>query len=75
MLEPTHRGLYTGAIGYLGFNGESQFSITIRTLIADQKKRQLHFHTGAGIVADSDPAAEYEETLHKAAGILNACGG
>lgn len=71
-LEPTPRDLYTGAIGYLGWNGESQFSIAIRTLIGEG--RHWHFHAGAGIVADSDPAAEYEETLHKAAGILMACG-
>jgi para-aminobenzoate synthetase component 1 len=67
-LEPGTRGLYTGSIGYLGYNGESQFNIAIRTAVIEDG--QLHFHTGAGIVADSDPAMEYEETLHKAAGIL-----
>ena len=70
-LEPVPRGLYTGSIGYLGWNGESQFNIAIRTLIGDPNC--WHFHVGAGIVADSDPAAEYEETLHKASGILMAC--
>ena len=70
-LEPTPRGIYTGAIGYFGWNGESQFNIAIRTLIGEPD--HWHFHVGAGIVADSDPAAEYEETLHKAAGILTAC--
>ncbi len=69
-LEPVPRGLYTGAIGYLGFNGESQFSIVIRTLI--REGGHWHFHVGAGIVADSDPELEWEETLHKAAGILQA---
>lgn len=71
-LEPCPRGLYTGAIGCLGFNGESRFNIAIRTLIAEAG--ELHFHVGAGIVADSVPAKEWEETLHKAAGILQACG-
>ena len=64
------RGLYTGAIGYFGFNGESQFNIAIRTVILEDDV--AHFHTGAGIVADSSPEREYEETLHKAAGILLA---
>ncbi|MGK0185324.1 MAG: para-aminobenzoate synthetase component 1 [Verrucomicrobiales bacterium] len=69
-LERSSRGLYTGAIGYLGANGESQFNIAIRTVVAEGDV--MHFHVGAGIVADSDPAFEYQETLHKAAGILNA---
>ncbi len=71
-LEPVPRGLYTGAIGCFGFNGESRFNITIRTLVAEDDR--LHFHVGAGIVADSIPEKEWEETLHKAAGILQACG-
>lgn len=71
-LEPVPRGLYTGAIGYFGFNGESQFNIAIRTVILEEGVAR--FHTGAGIVADSVPSAEYEETLHKAAGILLAAG-
>ena len=69
-LEPVPRGIYTGAIGYFGFNGESQFSIAIRTVAIENDQAQ--FHVGAGIVADSDPELEYEETLHKAAGILIA---
>lgn len=69
-LEPIPRGLYTGAIGYFGFNGESQFNIVIRTAILENGL--AHFHTGAGIVADSVPEKEYEETLHKAAGLLMA---
>ncbi|MEZ5301776.1 MAG: anthranilate synthase component I family protein [Verrucomicrobiales bacterium] len=72
-LEPFPRGLYTGAVGYLGANGESHFSIAIRTAVAERGR--FHFHTGAGIVADSDPGREYEETLHKAAGIVQAAGG
>ena len=69
-LEPLARGPYCGAIGYLGFNRESQLSIAIRTAIC--KDGLAHFNVGAGIVADSDPAAEYEETLAKAAGFLAA---
>ena len=66
-LEAEPRGVYCGAIGWFGFNGESQFNIAIRTLVREGRK--LTYHVGAGIVADSDPVAEYEETLHKAAGI------
>lgn len=66
-LEQEPRGLYCGAIGYFGYHGESQFNIAIRTMVREGGR--LHFHTGAGIVADSDPEKEYEETLHKAAGI------
>jgi para-aminobenzoate synthetase component 1 len=69
-LEPVSRGPYCGAIGYLGFNRESQLNIAIRTAIC--KDGYAHFNVGAGIVADSDPAAEYEETLAKAAGFLAA---
>jgi para-aminobenzoate synthetase component 1 len=69
-LEPVTRGPYTGCLGYLGFNRESQLSITIRTAIC--KKGWTSFHAGAGIVADSNPEAEYEETLAKAAGFLSA---
>jgi para-aminobenzoate synthetase component I len=71
-LEHYPRGLYTGAVGFMGFNGESRFSIAIRT--AWVRDGVVQFHTGAGIVADSSPALEYEETLHKAAGLLQAAG-
>lgn len=69
-LEPHPRGLYTGAIGYFGYNGESQFSIAIRTAIFENGR--AHFHAGAGIVADSQPEAEWQETLDKASGLLLA---
>lgn len=69
-LEPVSRGPYTGALGYLGFNRESQLSIAIR--IAILSAEQAWFHVGAGIVADSDPAAEHDETLVKARGFLAA---
>jgi para-aminobenzoate synthetase component 1 len=66
-LEQSPRGLYCGAIGWIGYHGECQFNIAIRTLLRENGK--LTYHTGAGIVADSDPLREYDETLHKAAGI------
>ena len=69
-LEPAPRGLYTGALGWFGFNGESQFSIAIRTVIIERD--EAHFQVGSGIVADSSPEAEWQETLDKAAGILLA---
>ncbi len=69
-LEPVARGPYCGCHGYLGFNRESQLSITIRTAVC--KDGLAHFNVGAGIVADSHPEAEYEETLVKAAGFLTA---
>jgi para-aminobenzoate synthetase component 1 len=69
-LEPLTRGPYTGCLGYLGFNRESQLSILIRAAVC--KGRTAYFQVGAGIVADSVPAAEYEETLAKAGGFLTA---
>src|SRR5690242_15799021 len=69
-LELVSRGPYCGSIGYLGFNRESQLNIAIRTAIC--KEGLAHFNVGAGIVADSSPEAEYEETLAKAAGFLAA---
>jgi para-aminobenzoate synthetase component 1 len=69
-LEPVSRGPYCGCIGYLGFNRESQLNIAIRTAIC--KDGRAHFNVGAGIVADSNAEAEYEETLAKAAGFLAA---
>jgi para-aminobenzoate synthetase component I len=69
-LEPVLRGPYCGAIGYLGFNRESQLNIAIRTAVC--RDGVAHFNVGAGIVADSNPLAEYEETMAKAAGFLAA---
>lgn len=69
-LEPLTRGPYTGALGYLGFNRESQLSIIIRTALV--KGGRVHFNVGAGIVAESSPAAEYDETMAKARGFLAA---
>ncbi len=69
-LEPNARGVYTGAIGFLGFNGLAHLNVAIRTVV--YQNGRLTFHSGGGIVADSEPDAEYEETLVKAQGILNA---
>jgi para-aminobenzoate synthetase component 1 len=69
-LEPTARGPYCGSMGWIGFDGAMDSNILIRTMTAG--KGWLQFPVGGGIVADSDPEREYEETLHKAAGMLNA---
>ncbi len=69
-LEPVRRGLYTGSIGYLGFNGDLDLNIVIRTLVLQKNKGTLQ--VGAGIVHDSDPACEYEETLHKGEALVQA---
>ena len=66
--EPHARGVYTGAIGYFGFNGLSHFNIAIRTAV--YQNGRLTFHAGGGIVADSEPEAEYAETFAKAEGII-----
>ena len=67
VLEAVPRGLYCGALGYFGFHGESQFNLVIRSLVREGPR--VTCHVGAGIVADSVPEQEYEETMHKAAGI------
>jgi anthranilate/para-aminobenzoate synthase component I len=69
-LEPVTRGPYTGCMGYLGFNRESQLNILIRSAVC--KAGRTYFHVGAGIVADSIPSAEYDETMAKAGGFLAA---
>src|SRR5262249_42842897 len=63
-LEPTARGPYCGSLGWLGFDGAMDTNILIRTFTAG--RGWLQFPVGGGIVADSDPQREYEETLHKA---------
>jgi anthranilate synthase component 1 len=69
-LEPTRRGPYAGAVGYFSYNGNSDFAITIRTLLANGEK--AHIQVGAGIVADSDPEMEWKETEHKARALIKA---
>ena len=69
-LEPQTRGLYAGAIGYFGYNGNLDTCIVIRTIVMKGKKAFIS--AGAGIVADSDPKIEYQETLNKAGAMLKA---
>lgn len=69
-LEPLRRGLYGGAIGYLGFDGNLDTCITIRTAII--RDRKIHIQAGAGIVADSDPQTEYIESMNKAGALFSA---
>jgi len=71
-LEPVRRGPYCGAIGYLAPGGHMQFNVAIRTMMV--KGGMVHIPVGGGIVADSDPAAEYEETLVKARAMFAALG-
>jgi anthranilate/para-aminobenzoate synthase component I len=69
-LEPTARGLYTGSIGYIGVDGSVCLNIAIRTIIITN--RRAYVQTGGGIVADSDPQAEWDETITKARALLAA---
>ena len=69
-LEPTPRGIYTGAIGYIDFCGNIDLSMVIRTAILKDKK--LYLHVGGGIVADTNPDEEYEETMLKAKAFFEA---
>ncbi len=69
-LETDHRGPYCGSMGYIGFDGTMDTNILIRTLVYDQDGASLQ--VGGGIVSDSNPAQEYQETLDKAEGILKS---
>lgn len=69
-LEPTRRGPYAGAVGYFSFSGNMDTAINIRTIVI--KGRQAYIQAGAGIVADSDPEREYEETCNKAKAMMSA---
>lgn len=69
-LEPDRRGIYAGAVGYVDFAGNLDFCITIRTVV--MAGRKAYVQAGAGIVADSNPAAEYEETRDKARALIRA---
>jgi anthranilate synthase component 1 len=68
--ERERRGLYGGAVGYLGYDGNLDTAITIRSAVL--KDGQAHVHTGAGIVAKSVPEIEFEDTEHKAAALRRA---
>ena len=69
-LEPVKRGIYAGAVGYLGFHGNMDVAIALRTGVI--KGGKLHVQAGGGIVADSQPAAEWQETQSKARALLRA---
>ncbi|MDR1423913.1 MAG: anthranilate synthase component I [Azoarcus sp.] len=69
-LEPVKRGLYAGAVGYIGFHGDMDLAIAIRTAVV--KEGHIHVQAGAGLVADSDPEAEWTETQNKARAMLRA---
>jgi anthranilate synthase component 1 len=74
-LEPERRGPYSGVYGYYDFEGQLNTAIAIRTMVVQQESDHSHrvsVQAGAGIVADSDPRKEYEETLNKARGLLEA---
>jgi para-aminobenzoate synthetase component I len=71
-LEPTRRHVYTGSLGYIGFDGSMDLSIAIRTAIVSDG--YIRFSVGGGVVFDSDPQAEYEETLHKGRTLMAALG-
>ena len=70
MLEPDRRGIYAGAIGYLGVSGDMDTCIALRTAIL--KDGQMHVQAGAGIVYDSQEQAEYDECQNKAKALLRA---
>jgi anthranilate synthase component 1 len=69
-LEPSKRGVYAGAVGYLGFNGDMDVAIAIRTAVV--KDKTLYVQAGAGIVADSVPENEWQETRNKARAVIRA---
>ena len=69
-LEPVKRGIYAGAVGYLGFDGNMDVAIALRTGVV--KDGMLYAQAGGGVVADSEPAAEWQETQNKARALLRA---
>jgi anthranilate synthase component 1 len=72
-LEPSRRGIYAGAVGYLGLTGNLDTCIAIRTAVV--RDGQVYIQAGAGIVADSDPDREYQEVMHKASALIRAAQG
>jgi anthranilate synthase component 1 len=69
-LEPSRRGIYGGAVGYISYTGNVDLAIAIRTLVT--KNDTIHVQAGAGIVADSRPEAEHQECVNKARAVLSA---
>ncbi|SHK07350.1 aminodeoxychorismate synthase component I [Tepidibacter formicigenes] len=72
-LEPTQRNVYTGSVGYIGFDGMLDLNIAIRTIV--KKDEDIYFQVGGGITWDSNPEDEYDETIHKAKSIMKAVRG
>jgi len=72
--ERTRRGLYSGAIGYMEPNGDFDFNVVIRSILYNSAKRYVSFSTGSAITSQSDPVAEYEECLLKAAAMRSVLG-
>ena len=68
--ESVRRGLYGGSVGYIDYRGNMDMCIAIRTLVA--KDGEIHVQAGGGVVADSDPQLEFEESLHKAEAVCRA---
>jgi anthranilate synthase component I len=68
--EPVERGFYAGALGYFGYDGNLDSCITLRTALL--RDGRVHIQAGGGVVADSDPAAEYQETVNKAGALFKA---
>ena len=68
--EPVQRGFYAGALGYFGYDGNLDSCIMLRTALL--KDGKIYIQAGAGVVADSDPAAEYQETMTKASALFKA---
>ena len=69
-LEPHRRGIYAGAVGYFGANGDMDMAIALRTAIV--KDGRMHVQAGAGVVLDSDPESEHQETVNKARALFRA---
>ncbi len=69
-LEPSRRGLYGGTVGYFDFAGDMDMAIAIRTALV--RDGRAYVQAGGGIVADSDPVAEFDESVNKAAAVLRA---
>jgi para-aminobenzoate synthetase component 1 len=69
--EPTARGIFSGALGYITPDGDFDFNVVIRSIVYNQSKKYLSYHVGSGITGYADPEKEYEECIIKAAAIKN----
>jgi anthranilate synthase component 1 len=71
-LEPVRRGVYAGAVGYFSYTGNMDTAIALRTMLIQNDR--VYIQAGGGVVADSDPAAEYQESVNKAKAMLRSLG-